>query len=86
MSYDKATGDVTITNRQKEQMKKKKKIIKNFDEVTQMRKDLFKEVELEENFEESDPNYTEAQMANKYEAIRETTFTEEHEFDPEMFY
>lgn len=44
MTYDKATGDVTIH----EKSQKTKRFIKSFDDVEKMRKELYEENDLDE--------------------------------------
>lgn len=84
MSYDKATGDVTIKDFQDE--KKERRIIKDMDEVREMKQQLFKEAQLEEGFMEKDPGMTEEQMAERIKVLREDSFRDSEEYDPNLFY
>ena len=47
MTYDKETGDVTIHKTNSEL--KKRRIIRSFDDAEKMRKDLYKELDLEDD-------------------------------------
>lgn len=75
MVYDKATGDIQIIDKMKGQ---KKKIIKNFDELTKERAALLEEVNKDKNIK------TPQDKAAKVAVLNEK-FRQEFDLDPSEF-
>lgn len=81
MTYDKATGDVTIH----EKSQKTKRFIKSFDDVEKMRKELYEENDLDEQGlpkEGADPDKLKDSL--KQSALRQQM--EHLDIDPSVFY
>lgn len=78
MTYDKATGDVTIHD-PKDDIKENR-IINNIDEVIQEKKKLFEELDLDSEGLPKGPIEPE-ELSEKYKKIKQT-FLEEFEVDP----
>ena len=83
MTYDKETGDVTI--HKTSQSLKKKRIIRSYDDVQKMKKDLDQEMGLEDDGlpgEEADLN----SIIYKIKNVRLRELEEVLDLDPSLFY
>jgi len=82
MTYDKATGDVTIHDPKNDV--KQNRIINNIDEAIEEKKKLFEELDLDSEGLPKGPIEPE-ELAKKYKKIKESMI-EELDIDPSQFY
>lgn len=83
MTYDKETGDVTIHTAS--ELLKKKKIIRTFDDVEKMKRELYEEQDLDEHGlpkDGADPNI----LKDKFKNVKLRELEETLDIDPSIFY
>ena len=83
MTYDKNTGDVTIHKTASEQ--KKRKIIRSFDDAEKMRRDLYKELDLEDDGLPKENADFDA-LKEKIKDAKLRSMKESLDIDPTVFY
>ncbi len=81
MAYDKDTGDITLVDKA---VKKKKRIVKNLDDLTKEKQALYSELGLDSEGKPMDGE-TEEGLAEKLLKIKQTML-EDLEIDPTQFY
>ena len=88
MTYDKKTGNVTIID-PKDRVQEKKRIIKNTDEVNQMKKQLYDELGLDQDGlpkDTTDPKKVDVnELSERLKRLREN-IPDNLDFDPNQFY
>ena len=82
MTYDKATGDVTIHDPNEDVQEKK--ILNNMDEVIEEKQKLFAELGLDSEGLPKEPIGVE-ELSEKYKVVKKF-FAEEFDMDPSQFY